>query len=168
MTQKYLSANTGRTWREPNPSFFKPFTYPKFHATAQKRGDSAPRLNRSQLHERRLQEEATYSSARHEAEKIFQECQTLIDELKEKEILLKSGEELDPQMIDDAKTARENIRANRLLRYEEMARKDEEFQLFSTNAMKSLTDSLESNQASTVQLLALLARLVALEEAKAS
>ena len=93
----------------------------------------------------------------------------LIGELKDKEILIRSGEEADTAMlVKEAKDARENIRANRLLRYEEMARKDEEFQERSTAVMNLLVDGLATAQTNTTALLALLARLVEVQERKAA
>ena len=122
-----------------------------------------------QKREHHVQTKLCHQERLAEAVKLFDACKVLIREQKDKETLIRSGEEADTAMlVKEAKDARENIRANRLLRYEEMARKDEEFQERSTAAMNLLVDGLATAQTNTTALLALLARLVEVQERKAA
>jgi len=76
-------------------------------------------------------------------------CVELMTELtiKEKEVLVKSGEAEDTtSLIREKKEERENIRANRLLRYQEMAKKDEEFQAATTASLNVLINTIQSNE----------------------
>jgi len=108
----------------------------------------------------RAEQEATHAEALVHAQRTFQECVELIDELRENEIVLKSGDEVTSSMIGDAQQARQNIRVNRLARYEEMAKKDEEFQTITTGVMQAMLQSYSSNQDNIKSLVALLTRLV--------
>jgi len=157
----------GKYWKNLKSSaskFSKPFSFPAFKAPPQKHG--APRLKGKELEDRNRELELQHSIKRTEAEKIYLRCKELIEQMREKEILLKSGDVIDEETISDAKKARENIRANRLLRYEEMAKKDEQFQEVSLETMRELAGSLKTTQEATSELLLLLGRLVAVEEAK--
>jgi hypothetical protein len=142
--------------------FKKPFAYPKF---------APPRtpLGASRKHqataERRVAAQTLYDENKVASEKIFNHCIELIASLQEIEVLVKSGELEDTtEIITKAKSARENIRANRLLRYEEMAKKDEEFQKTTLDCINLLTSSIAGNQQSIHEFIALLERYVVVKE----
>jgi len=156
----------GKYWKnlKAKGKFTNPFVYPAFKVPPQKRGET--RLKGEELKARNQKLEIDHAIKRVEAETLFNNCVELIDQMREKEILLKSGEPVEEKAIFEAKTARENIRANRLQRYSEMAKKDEQFQETSIATMQDLKGSLLTNQEATEKLLALLDRLVTLEESK--
>jgi len=126
-----------------------------------------PKLKGQAFKDYRLQLELDYAEKSAAAVEIYDACIALINEMREKEILIRNGEELDEEALrnlKDAKDARENIRANRLARYEEMARSDERFQQRTSEAMSLLVTNLANTEATSNSFLALLERLVTLEE----
>jgi len=148
-------ASLGKYWKNiksPKSKFAKPFVYPTFKAPPQKK--TGPRLKGAALEERN--------------KKLFTACQDLIVSLREKEILLKSGDQVEENDIADAKKALENVRSNRLARWEEISKRDEAFQQGSMETMQELRVSLRENQETTKALLAVIQELVECKKAKLS
>jgi len=141
-----------------NSKFTKAFSYPKFVQPPV--GKNAAK-DRKSVATRRQQAELRHAEKRAAAEKSFENCTELLKQLKEKEILVASGQAEDnTQMIQEQRAARENIRANRLHRYEEMARKDEEFQQATSEALKLLMESIVVNQDTMALFVNLFERIV--------
>jgi hypothetical protein len=156
----------GKRWKNLksiNSRYSKPFRYKAFKPPTQK----SLGLKGEQFKQKRAQLEVLHAAGASAAEKMYEECVALVEELREKEVLIKNGDVLEPKMIDDAKKARENIRTNRLLKWEEMAKQDAEFQGSSLSAIQTLSSSLEANQRRSDGLLMLLTRIVVIVEKKA-
>jgi len=144
--------------------FNKPFSHPKFVVPRPPPG--APR-NHKATAERRILAQAVYEENKKACEKSFDRCCALIAALQETEVLVKSAELEDTtEIIAQAKSARENIRANRLLRYEEMAKKDEEFQKATLEAIHLLIRAISDNQQNIQSFVGLFERYVVAKESK--
>jgi len=155
----------GKYWKNLKGSqskFQKPFAYPKFRP-----GKLAPgKHTRAEAKKIKFTQEVVWAEERSKAEKVFGACVKLISDLQEKEVLLRSGEEVPTDYIESEKRKRENIRALRLLRSEEMARRDEVFQVAATDAMQQMVAGQVQNQANITSLVDLMARFVTMEERK--
>lgn len=123
--------------------FLKPFKPAKFTYAPPK----GQKLTSEEKRSDRLAQEVFHEEGVAHAETKFNECKRLIEELKDKEVLLKSGEQIEPKKIEEAKTARDNVRASRLARYEEMSKRDEEFQANASKTLAVLAQSLQASQA---------------------
>jgi hypothetical protein len=156
-----------KNMKSKNSKFTRPFTFPQFNpALHVPRSPGLPR-DRKSVEERRAAAAVVHAANCTAAEGYFNNCVSLLKELKEKEVLVRSGETEDTtEIIKEAKDARENIRTNRLLRYEEMSKRDEEFQDTSLSAMKELTTAVRNNQLQMDTIVSLYERMVQVEEKK--